>query len=92
MIILLPDGKGINLFPIEKSLIKYRVVGSNFVLKDILLLKWGGFERKKTYTHLWEKTYFRLPYEDATHQYTRVQRTDFGGNQTYKVLGYRLFA
>ena len=36
---------------IEKSLIKYRVVVSNFVLKDIFLLKWGGFERKNIHIH-----------------------------------------
>ena len=37
------------------------------------------------------KLLFRLPYEDATNQYNRVQRTEFGRQQVYKVLGNYIY-
>ena len=71
---------------------KIQGCGFEFRIERHFAVIMGWFRKKKTYTHLWEKTYFRLPYEDATHQFARVERTDFGGKQTYKVLGYRLLA
>lgn len=35
--------------------------------------------------------YFRLPYENTANQYNGVQRTEFGGQQVYKVLGNYIY-
>lgn len=52
----------------------------------------GWFEIKNnTYRPVEPNCYFRLPYEDATNQYNRVQRTEFGRQQVYKVLGNYIY-
>ena len=48
----------------------------------------GWFEIKNnTYRPVEPNCYFSLPYEDTNNQYNGVQRTEFGGQQVYKVLG-----
>ena len=47
----------------------------------------GWFEIKNnTYRPVEPNCYFSLPYEDTNNQYNGVQRTEFGGQQVYKVL------
>ena len=52
----------------------------------------GWFEIKNnTYRPVEPNCYFSLPYEDTNNQYNGVQRTEFGEQQVYKVLGNYIY-